>query len=82
MPEPSPLEVLEQAVLAAQANRQAREEALRGGPAVALPTPPHLEKSLRKRRDWEENSGRLSAHGSSSPSTRRQSAVSMGAWPS
>ena len=54
MSETSPLEVLEQSVLAAKANREAREETLKAVPRWRFRRRRDLEQSLRRRREWEQ----------------------------
>lgn len=55
MSETSPLQVLEQAVMAAQANREAREAKLRAMPRWRFRRRRQMEESLRRRRDSEES---------------------------
>jgi len=55
MSETSPLEALEHSVLAAQANREAREATLQAVPRWRFRRRRDLERSLRRRREWEEN---------------------------
>lgn len=54
MLEPSPLDLLEESVVAAEANRKAREQTLRAVPRWRFRRRRDLEKSLRRRQDWEE----------------------------
>ena len=54
MLEPSPLDLLEESVVAAEANRKAREQTLQAVPRWRFRRRRDLEKSLRRRQDWEE----------------------------
>lgn len=52
--EPSPLERLDQAVTEAQANREAREGTLRSVPRWRFRRRKDVERSLRRRQEWEQ----------------------------